>query len=95
MIGRSEERSDLAVADGSVSRQHAALVHDEEISYMVDLGSAHGTYVNASRIEEGVYTKLANGDRVSFGTCSFDFTVRITAQRLRGDDPKAKKKQKA
>lgn len=95
MIGRSEERSDLAVADGSVSRQHAALVHDEEISYMVDLGSTHGTYVNASRIEEGVYTKLANGDRVSFGTCSFDFTVRITAQRLRGDDPKAKKKQKA
>ena len=95
VIGRSEERSDLAVADGSVSRQHAALVHDEEISYMVDLGSTHGTYVNASRIEEGVYTKLANGDRVSFGTCSFDFTVRITAQRLRGDDPKAKKKQKA
>ena len=58
VIGRSEERSDVAVPDGSVSRQHAAIVHDEDTTYVVDLGSAHGTYLDSTRLGEGVYTKV-------------------------------------
>ena len=35
VVGRSEERTDIAVPDGSVSRLHAAIVHDEETTFVV------------------------------------------------------------
>uniref|UniRef100_A0A7S4B5J5 FHA domain-containing protein n=2 Tax=Chrysotila carterae TaxID=13221 RepID=A0A7S4B5J5_CHRCT len=96
IVGRSEERTDLSVPDASVSRQHAAIVHDEETTYIVDLGSTHGTFVEAARLEPNKYTKLSNGDTIAFGTAPYEYKVDInTAQRLDGSNPPSKKARKS
>ena len=93
VIGRSEERSDVAVPDGSVSRQHAAIVSDEDTTYVVDLGSAHGTYVDGTRLAEGVYTKVSGEAKLAFGTAPYSYTLRVSAPRAAGGN--AAKRQKA
>jgi len=64
-----------------VSRQHAAIVHDEETTYIVDLGSAHGTFVDSQRIGVGVHTKLRDGAAIVFGSCPFSYALRIGARK--------------
>jgi len=92
VIGRSEERTDLAVPDGSVSRLHAAIVHDDDTTYAVDLGSTHGTFVNATRIAPNTYVKLSDGAKLAFGTASFDYTVHINRSQNVNSGPVAKKR---
>lgn len=55
----------LRLADKSVSSRHAELWHDQDGWCIRDIGSAHGTYINAKRITEP--TNLAEGDRIHVG----------------------------
>ena len=64
VLGRSD-RSDLQVATPSVSRQHAAIWLAGDTPMIEDLGSAHGTLVNARRISQA--TALRAGDLVALG----------------------------
>jgi len=62
-IGRNDDK-DLVIADGRVSRDHAA-IQDEGLDYVIlDRGSKQGTYVNGVKIER---QKLNNNDRIEFG----------------------------
>lgn len=52
VLGRNEDTCDFGLQHPSVSRQHAAVVHDREGRVCVlDLGSAQGTFVNGEEIE--------------------------------------------
>ncbi|MEQ1952712.1 adenylate/guanylate cyclase domain-containing protein [Mesorhizobium sp. CN2-181] len=64
LIGRGETAT-IRLADASVSRQHATVRHEEANYWVVDLGSANGTFVNGSAIAGP--RALRPGDRLQFG----------------------------
>ena len=77
-FGRSAQLVDVVVRDDSVSRQHAAVVHSSEgESFVVDMDSASGTYVNEKRVAAGAPTKLNDGDAISLGTFRTTWTFRV------------------
>ncbi len=72
-VGRSKE-NDLAIADGSVSKNHASLVINTEGKFMVaDTGSTNGTFINGNRIAYGRAFEINEGDKVIFGTVEIFF----------------------
>jgi len=71
IIGR-EEGNDIVLRDARVSRRHAMLYRMQDGSYyLVDEGSANGSYVNTVRIS--LPTHLYDGDRISIGSISMQF----------------------
>ncbi|MFG0266506.1 MAG: GGDEF domain-containing protein [Rhodopirellula sp. JB055] len=69
-IGRSPD-SDLPLFDGSVSRQHAKLIREQDGYLIRDLGSTNGTMVNESTIQSD--HTLESGDTVRIGSFLFRF----------------------
>ncbi|WHI53035.1 FHA domain-containing protein [Microbulbifer sp. MLAF003] len=67
VIGRSDE-CDIAFSLSHLSRRHARLEVREGLLFVVDLGSANGTYVNNRRITE---CRVRRGDDLRFDTLSF------------------------
>jgi hypothetical protein len=67
VVGR-DPSCEIAVADGSVSRRHARLEQRGGIWWVVDQGSANGTYLNSLRIAEQA---LRNGQELRFGALAF------------------------
>lgn len=71
IIGR-EEGNDIVLRDARVSRRHAMLYRMQDGSfYLVDEGSANGSYVNAVRIS--LPTRLNDGDQISIGSMNMQF----------------------
>ncbi len=70
-VGR-ELACDFTLADLSVSRWHARLHRQDGCWILFDLGSTNGTRLNGWRVSTGV--RVRPGDRVSFGTATFEFT---------------------
>lgn len=67
MVGR-DPSCEVVVQDGSVSRRHARLELRAGEWWVVDQGSANGTYVNSLKIAE---TTLKNGQELRFGALAF------------------------
>jgi hypothetical protein len=67
LVGR-DPACDIVVADGSVSRKHALLERRGDAWYVVDQGSANGTYVNSLKVTEAA---LKNGQELRFGALAF------------------------
>ncbi len=65
LIGRSDDAT-LKLEDNGVSRQHATIRCEGDHYWLVDLGSANGTYVNDAAITTA--RVLRDGDHVQFGT---------------------------
>ncbi len=65
-IGRAKD-NDVRVQDSTVSSHHAKIVTFYNASYIEDLGSTNGTFVNGKRIQK--YT-LNPGDVISMGALS-------------------------
>lgn len=65
-IGR-DDRVELALCDGSISRRHCRVERDPDTGryVLVDLGSTNGTLVNGSRVDSKV--PLAAGDKIFIG----------------------------
>jgi len=71
ILGR-EESSDIVLDDARVSRRHAMLYRlQDDSTYLVDEGSANGSYVNAVRIS--MPTRLNDGDQISIGSMNMQF----------------------
>ena len=71
IIGR-EEGNDIVLRDARVSRRHAMLYRMQDGSfYLVDEGSANGSYVNAVRIS--LPARLNDGDQISIGSMNMQF----------------------
>jgi hypothetical protein len=64
VLGR--ENADLTVADGQMSRRHAAVRPSGDGVEVEDLGSLNGTFVNGVRIEQT--TALSSGAQIRCGT---------------------------
>jgi len=74
-IGRSPENS-LQLADSEVSRRHAIIqAQGEKEFWLVDLGSANGTYVNNRRISQSV--RLHNNDLIRIAGNELEFCTEI------------------
>src|SRR6266545_315146 len=68
-IGRSE-RSDIALADPGVSRNHARIVREGDDFIVEDLGSTNGTEVNGQPVRR---RRLADGDMVKLANSTLQF----------------------
>ena len=62
-IGR-RETNDLRLAGSEVSRDHAEIALQDDISSLRDRNSRYGTYVNGEQVAERA---LAHGDRIRLG----------------------------
>lgn len=71
LIGRSDEAT-IKIEDTGVSRQHATIRREGGHYWLVDLGSANGTYVNDTALTTA--RVLRDGDRVQFGAHSLLFS---------------------
>ena len=78
VIGRGRG-ADLAVAEPTISRQHAAVGWDGRAFYLQDLGSTNGTRVNGRREARA---PLADGDEIQLGRLQLRLCV--PAARTRG-----------
>ena len=68
LVGR-DPGCEIVVTDGSVSRRHARLeLRDGVTWWVVDQGSANGTYVNSLKVAE---TALKDGQELRFGALAF------------------------
>ncbi len=63
VIGRGRN-ADLALAEATLSRAHAAVGYHENGFYVEDLGSTNGTLVNGARIRK---QSLKNDDEIRMG----------------------------
>jgi hypothetical protein len=72
VVGR-DPSCEIVVADGSVSRRHARLERRGGIWWVVDQGSANGTYLNSLRVAEQA---LRNGQELRFGALAFRVDLR-------------------
>ena len=70
--------------DESISRQHAAIVHDDNESYLHDIGSASGTFLNHERVRPDQPVKLHDGAAISLGDCRATYTFRVAKAAAAG-----------
>ncbi|WP_237064754.1 FHA domain-containing protein [Microbulbifer guangxiensis] len=67
VVGRSDE-CDITFSLSHLSRRHARLEVRDGLLFVIDLGSANGTYLNNKRVVE---TRVRRGDELRFDTLSF------------------------
>ncbi|HSD29654.1 MAG TPA: FHA domain-containing protein [Vicinamibacteria bacterium] len=72
MVGR-EPSCEIVVSDGSVSRRHARLEKRGGAWWVVDQGSANGTYLNSLKVAEQV---IKNNQELRFGALAFRVELR-------------------
>ncbi|KAK0429427.1 hypothetical protein QR680_011376 [Steinernema hermaphroditum] len=88
MISREKKLGDILVEHPSCSKQHAVLQYRSipymkpdgsksrrVLPYIIDLGSANGTFLNGDKIEPQRYYELKENDMLKFGFSSRDFLV--------------------
>jgi hypothetical protein len=71
-VGRAPGCGVVLEEDTFVSQVHARLFRRGRETYVEDLGSTNGTYVNGERISE--VTRLQRGDQVQFGNTLAEIT---------------------
>mmetsp|Transcript_1387 Transcript_1387/g.1886 ORF Transcript_1387/g.1886 Transcript_1387/m.1886 type:complete len:370 (-) Transcript_1387:257-1366(-) len=68
LIGRNPTVCDVILDHASISRKHAAILyHFSGAAYVVDLGSAHGTYLGRRRLRPFQPRLLKSGKLLKFG----------------------------
>ena len=83
LIGRGEGAT-LRLSDAGVSRQHAAIRREDLDYWMVDLGSANGTFVNDKALTAA--RVLKHGDRIRLGNLVLVFHQSEAAAAKYADD---------
>jgi len=82
LVGR-EATSNIVVPHPSVSRRHALIKRKQNVFFVVDQGSANGTFVDSKRI---VDAPLRDGSVLRFGSASFKIEVRGDAHGSAGHE---------
>src|ERR1700693_528954 len=73
-IGSSPDNS-LVIDNIKVSAHHAAIHLEEQGFSITDLGSIHGTYVNAERLDFNTPRLLSPGNSIAFGNILFTYEI--------------------
>jgi WD40 repeat protein len=77
-FGRNSVTCDVALDHPSLSRRHALIAYTGQGTLcVVDLGSTHGTFLNAERIPPNQPLTLEFGDSLTFGASSRVYTVAL------------------
>ena len=71
-MGRTQQ-NDIQLKAEHISRRHAVVVIEGDVTRVIDWGSKNGVYVNSKRIKEHF---LKNGDMVGVGTAEFRYEER-------------------
>lgn len=75
-VGRNASAK-VVLSSLSVSRIHAALMHDSlNQTFLVDLGSSHGTFIGAERLTAFVPTLVTKKSLIRFGTCEIQYLLK-------------------
>jgi len=84
LIGRSEH-NDIAIGSRFISRHHALLVRHGNATFLMDLNSTNGTFVNAKRVSNHV---LLHDDVISVGHHKIKFHDPFATKRhpLEGEE---------
>jgi pSer/pThr/pTyr-binding forkhead associated (FHA) protein len=84
IIGRSEH-NDMAIGSRFISRHHALLVRHGNATFLMDLNSTNGTFVNSKRVSNYV---LLHDDVITVGHHRIKFSdpFATTRGKLEGDD---------
>ena len=81
-ISAGQEQEDragrIAINRKTISRNHAVIEYKNHTFWIIDLGSANGTFLNNKRITTEM--RLNNGDVISFDTFDFEFVMEEVAQ---------------
>lgn len=95
-VGRNVAAT-VVLSSLSVSRMHAALMHDSlNQTFLVDLGSSHGTFIGSHRLTPYVPTLITKKSLIRFGTvetqylllsiCSNEFIYQCASQLESNED---------
>ncbi|XP_059622448.1 nuclear inhibitor of protein phosphatase 1 [Phlebotomus argentipes] len=78
LFGRNSQLNDFCIDHQSCSRVHAAYVYHKHlhISYLVDLGSTHGTFIGNVRLEAHKPTQLHMNSQFHFGASTRSYILR-------------------
>ncbi|MDJ0749631.1 MAG: FHA domain-containing protein [Woeseiaceae bacterium] len=83
LIGRSEH-NDIAIDSRFISRHHALIVHHGNSTFLMDLNSTNGTFVNSKRVSNHV---LVHDDVVTVGHHKIKFIDPHATQRGKLEGP--------
>ncbi|KAM1009063.1 hypothetical protein FF1_005388 [Malus domestica] len=77
IFGRQSQTCDFVLDHQSVSRQHAVVVpHKNGSIYVIDLGSAHGTFVANERVTKDTPVELEVGQSLRFAASTRTYVLR-------------------
>ncbi|KAM5588969.1 protein phosphatase 1 regulatory inhibitor subunit PPP1R8 [Rosa sericea] len=77
IFGRQSHTCDFVLDHQSVSRQHAVVVpHKNGSIYVIDLGSAHGTFVANERVTKDTPVELEVGQSLRFAASTRTYVLR-------------------
>lgn len=72
LIGSSREYADGVITfNKAISRRHSMILKEMNDYYIVDVGSANGTYLNGVRINKNIKMKIKNGDIIKIANSEF------------------------
>ena len=71
-VGRSPE-NDIVISDIGVSREHAKFVRKQGKTFVVDLSSLHGVFINGNKIARGRETELKEEGVIRIGNTVMSF----------------------
>ncbi len=83
LIGRSDH-NDIAIGSRFISRHHALLVRHGSATFLMDLNSTNGTFVNAKRVSNQV---LVHDDVITVGHHKIKFSDPYARSRDQLDGP--------
>ncbi|XP_065843422.1 nuclear inhibitor of protein phosphatase 1-like [Oscarella lobularis] len=77
-FGRNKDVCDVVIDHASCSRVHALLLYHKHVkrSFIVDLDSSHGTFVNGIRLEAKKPTPVEINSILSFGASTRTYSLR-------------------
>lgn len=67
VVGKSKEKCDIILEDLSVSRMHCRILPDKEKTFLEDLNSTNGTFLNGMRLAPYQKLELHVGDEIRCG----------------------------
>uniref|UniRef100_A0A1J3F0H4 Nuclear inhibitor of protein phosphatase 1 n=1 Tax=Noccaea caerulescens TaxID=107243 RepID=A0A1J3F0H4_NOCCA len=83
IFGRQHQTCDFVLDHQSVSRQHAAVVpHKNGSIFVIDLGSAHGTFVANERLTKDSPVELEVGQSLRFAASTRIYVLRKNSEAL-------------